>query len=118
MSLLASLFSLQVDSVQAGVGQYDNLSSMLWSFFSQWTGESVFLRERSDLITCNWVEKAETQQWLESDSTQNQRDELFIHSANRLEQPWRPERVGVRLKLRGGTTNADVKRVLWSTSKP
>lgn len=47
------------------------------------------------------MEKAEAeQQWLESDSAQNQRDELFIHSANRLEQPWRPERVGVRLKLR------------------
>ena len=91
MSLSASLFSLRVDSVQAGVVNKKMPNSkqraLAFFFLSQRTGESVFLRERPDLITCCWVEKAETWIWLESDSTQNQRDELFIHSANRLEQP-------------------------------
>lgn len=53
---------------------------------------------------------------MESDSTQNWRDELFIHSANRLEQPWRASTVGVETK--DGTVNVDVKLALWSTSKP
>lgn len=37
---------------------------------------------------------------MESDSNKKERDELFIHSANHLEQLWRPEWGGVRLKMR------------------
>lgn len=118
VSLAASLFPLQRNRVQDGVGPNYNPNSLLWPFSSLMDWETLFLRKRSFLNNMplggkSW-DRAMVGLWLNPEL-----QTWIIHSLS--------QSFGTALETRAsrsevetedGTINADVKQVLWSTSTP